>query len=78
MFIFLKYPTHQEQIPILSIVRFVTFPNKIVITLSEVERKVDSSWDFGYVANKVLEIPQESQPEAFLQIQEYIKSNTSL
>jgi hypothetical protein len=78
MFITLKYPTHQEQIPILSIVRFATIPYKIIITLSEVDTMHEPLYNIGLIKNKVVEIPQESQLEAFSHIQEYLKSNSSL
>ncbi len=78
MFITLQRPTHQELILISSIIRFSIFANMIKITLSEIDLKNDSTWNYGITANRSLEITQEAQPLAYKQIQEYLKSNSTL
>jgi hypothetical protein len=74
MFITLKYPNHQELIPFACVVKFGVYSDKIVLTLLQ---EINPVLNFGTVTNKVFEITQESQPAAYLQIQEYLKSNSS-
>lgn len=78
MFIKLIYPTHHDLILISSIIRFSVFANMIKITLSEIDVKNDSVWNYGVTASRSIDVTQESQPLGYKQIQEYLKINPSL
>jgi hypothetical protein len=70
MFITLKYKGYQEYIPITSILKFVK--NDHQETYKMILSESFSPRDF-VMKNVVLLISQESQPVAFLEIQEYLK-----
>jgi hypothetical protein len=70
MFITLKYKGYQEYIPITSILKFIK--NDDQGTYKMILSESFSPRDF-VMKNVVLLISQESQPVAFLQIQEYLK-----
>jgi hypothetical protein len=78
MFITLNYPTHEEYIPIKSIFKFAKKKDEevYIITLSEISTKMELFYSLAAVKNVTVEITQESQPAAYLQIQEYLKSKT--
>jgi hypothetical protein len=70
MFITLKYKGYREYIPITSILKFVK--NDHQETYKMILSESFSPRDF-VMKNVVLLISQESQPVAFLEIQEYLK-----
>jgi hypothetical protein len=76
-FMFLSIQTQNtlENIPFETILKFAKH-NKIakyILTLAEIESKLDLL--MGRITkNKVIEVTQESHPEAFLQIKEYLET----
>ena len=78
MFITIKHPTHEEQIPVSSVLKFAKNyePVKYEITLSELGTNRNQLWNIGVIKNIILEISQELQPLAFAQIEEYLSTNT--
>ena len=76
MFITLTYPTYEEQIRIKSILKFTKKIDEeiYIITLSEISTKLEQFYSLAVVKNVNVEIALESQPVAYKQIQEYLKS----
>jgi hypothetical protein len=70
MFITLKYKGYREYIPITSILKFVKNDDQDIYKM--ILSESFSPRDFT-MKNVVLLISQQSQPVAFLQIQEYLK-----
>jgi hypothetical protein len=70
MFITLKYNGYREYIPITSILKFVKNDDQDIYKM--ILSESFSPRDFT-MKNVVLLISQQSQPIAFLQIQEYLK-----
>jgi hypothetical protein len=75
MFLIIQNTNTTDSIPFDSILKFAKH-NKIakyILTLGEIESKLDIL--MGRITrNKVIEVTQESNPEGFTQIEEYLKA----
>jgi hypothetical protein len=75
MFLIIQTQNTTESIPFNAILKFAKHNkvSKYILTLGEIESKLDIL--MGRITrNKVIEVFQESNPEGFLQIEEYLKT----
>jgi hypothetical protein len=75
MFLTIQNQNTLESIPFDTVLKFTKYkkPVKYLLTLGEIESKLDIL--MGRVTkNKIIEVFQESNPEGFAQIEEYLKT----
>jgi hypothetical protein len=75
MFLTIQNQNTVESIPFHTILKFAKHSktSKYILTLGEIESKLDIL--MGRITrNKVIEVFQESNPEGFAQIKEYLKT----